>query len=126
MTSKILLTIQIVTGVGLLIFGLGKFIPFMPASSSTPEAMQAYKMALVSTGFMMKFVGLVQIISGLSFILNKYVALTSIAIATVMLNAVLAHLFLDIKGILPASIILIFIIIIMIKNKEHYKGILEA
>ncbi len=125
MKTKVFLGIQIIVGVLLVIFGLNKFLHFMPNPQVLPE-MGEYMGALYKTGYMMALVGTVQLLSGLAFILNKYVALMAIVIVPVMLNAVLAHVFLDPAGVVASAVILLLIIAVMFKNKASYVSVLKA
>ena len=54
--------------------------------------------ALTATGFMWPLIGVVQIISGISLIIGRYVALGLILFAPVALVILLFHLFLDPAG----------------------------
>lgn len=124
MNSKVLFGIQIFVGILLIIFGLNKFLHYLPQSGA-PQEMGMFMKALGQTGYMMPLVGAIQVLTGLSFISNKFVALMAIVIVPVMLNAVLAHLFLDLSGIVASAVLLLLIIIVMYKNKEAYSAILK-
>lgn len=125
MNSKILLGVQILVGLLLVAFGLNKFLHFMPAPPATQE-MGMFMGALVKTGYMMPLVGAIQVLTGVSFVLNKFTALMALIIAPVMLNAVLAHLFLDPSTIIASAVILTLIFVVMLKNKEAYSLIFKA
>ena len=64
-------------------------------------------------------------LAGLSFLANKYTALMAVVLLPVMLNAFLAHLFLDPAGIGGAAVLVVFTILIMIENKAAYKELLK-
>jgi len=125
MKTKILLAVQILVGLGLIVFGLNKFLHFMANPPVAPE-MGMFMGALAKTGYMFPFVGAIQFLAGLAFVLNRYVALMAIVITPVMLNAMLAHLFLDPAGIDGSLVILLLIIVVMFKNKESYATVLKA
>lgn len=125
MKTKILFAVQILVGILLLIFGLNKFLHFM-ANPPVSEEMGMFMMALAKTGYIFPIVGAIQVLSGLSFILNKFTALMAVVIVPVMLNAVLAHAFLDPSGIAGSLVILILVIVVMFKNKEAYSLVLKA
>jgi len=82
--------------------------------------------ALFMTGFIFPIVAAIQIIAGLSFIVNKFTAFTAILIMPVMINAFLAHLFLDPAGMGGSLFLVIAIIIVMIRYKNRYKEIFQA
>ena len=125
MKTKILLAVQILVGLGLIVFGLNKFLHFMANPPVAPE-MGMFMGALAKTGYMFPLVGAIQFLAGLSFVLNRYVALMAVVITPVMLNAMLAHLFLDPVGIGGSLVILLLIIVVMFKNKESYATVLKA
>jgi len=125
MKSKILLAVQILVGLGLIIFGLNKFLHFM-ANPPVSQEMGMFMGALAKTGYMFPLVGAIQFLAGLAFVLNRFVALMAIVIVPVMLNAMLAHAFLDPSGIGGSLVILLLIIVVMFKNKEAYVAVLKA
>lgn len=124
MKDKIFLGIQILTGLLLIMFGLNKFLHFIPMPPP-PEAMGAFMGALFGTGYLMTLVAIVEISAGIAFVWNKCSALFAVVLMPVMLNAFLAHLFLDPAGIAAAAVILLFTIVIMIRHKEAYRGLIQ-
>jgi len=124
MKKKVFLGIRILAGLMLVVFGSNKFLGFIEMQPGSLE-MGAFMMALFGTGYLMKLVAIVEILAGLSFLTNKYTALMAVILMPVMLNAFLAHLFLDQAGIGGAAMILIFTVLIMIDNKDKYKAILQ-
>ena len=125
MKQKIAYTVQILAVVMLLIFGANGFLQFMPMPPM-PEAMAGYMGALFQTGFIFPIVGIVEIIVGLAFVSNKFVALMAVILMPVMINAVLAHLFLDPAGVGGSAVILLLTIIIMFNHKEQYALMMRA
>ena len=125
MKDKIFLGIQILSGLMLVVFGLNKFLHFMPMPPASPE-MGEYMKALFATGFIFPIIAVVEIVAGLSFIANKFTALMAVIVMPVMLNALLAHLFLDPAGIGGALFIVVAIIVVMIRYKERYREIFKA
>jgi putative oxidoreductase len=120
MKNKIFSIIQIISGLMLLIFGLNIFLQFIPMGQPSAQ-MGEYMKALFSTGFLFPLIGILEIVAGLAFIINKFAALMAIVIMPVILNALLAHMFLDPAGIGGALFIMITLIIIMIRHNEKYK-----
>ena len=125
MSTKVLITVQVIAGLMLIVFGSNKFFGFLSMSPPAAE-MGAFLGALFATGYLFKIVAIVEIVAGLAFVLNKYVALMAVVLMPVMLNAFLAHLFLDPSGIGGSALIVLFIIIIMIGHKDRYRTILQA
>lgn len=125
MKDKVFLGIQILTGLLLVVFGLNKFLNFIPMPPPSAE-MGAFMGALFATGYFMKLVAVVEILAGFSFITNKFSVLMAIIVMPVMINASLAHLFLDPSGIAAAAMLTLFVVLIMIRHKEAYSKILTA
>jgi len=59
------------------------------------------------------------------FIINKFTALAAIILFPVMLNALLAHLFLDPAGIGAAALVIAMLLFLFYAHKEKYMGFLK-
>lgn len=125
MQKKVYVWIRLVAGLMLVVFGSNKFLGFIDMQPGSLE-MGAFMMALFQSGYLMKLVAVVEIVAGLSFLANKYVALMAVVLMPVMLNAFLVHLFLDPSGIAGAAVLLLFTVLIMIENKARYTELLKA
>ncbi|MCL6264906.1 DoxX family membrane protein [Flagellimonas myxillae] len=124
MNSKVFLVVRILLGLFVLTFGLNKFLHFIPFGEM-PEAVMSYFGALSSTQTM-NLVAVVEILTGLALILNKYGALMSIILMSVSVNAVLFHATLAPDGIGPALGLLILNVAALFGYKDRYKDILRA
>lgn len=120
MKSKILMAARIILGLFVLIFGLNKFLNFLPALDLSPEA-GSYFGALISAK-VITLVAIVEILAGVALITNKYGALLSIILMSVSVNAVLFHATLAPEGIGPALLLLILNITALYNYKASYKG----
>ena len=125
MKEKVFLGIQVLAGVMLVVFGLNKFLYFIPMAPP-PGAMTDYMSTLFATGFIFPIIAVVEIVTGVAFVLNKFASLMAIVLAPIMINALLAHLFMDQAGIGGAAFIVIALMVVMFKNKERYKEIFKA
>ena len=113
--SKLTRAIEIIYGLILLIFGLNAFFMFMPGDvSAFSEKAANFMTALFETGYMVPLLGVIFVLIGLSYILNKYVSLGNIMLFPVMVNILLFHIFLDFNGWWIA-LILVALNIYMIK-----------
>jgi len=119
------LVLRLLLGAGMIMFGLNKYLHFMDMPPMDP-AMGEWMGAIGKTGFMFPIAGAVQIITGLAFLLNKFVQLALIILLPVMLIAFLSHLFLDIAGIPGSAVFLALIIFQMVSHKESYKELFKA
>ncbi|MBQ0785968.1 MAG: DoxX family membrane protein [Oceanihabitans sp.] len=122
MNAKVFMILRIVLGIFVLVFGLNKFLGFMPMPELSAEA-GAYFGALTSAKTM-TLVGVVEIVAGLALIFNKYGALLALILMSVSINAVLFHAVLDLEGIAGAAVLLILNIAVLYGYKNKYKSLL--
>lgn len=125
MNSKVFMVLRILLGLFVLVFGLDKFFHFVPIDHSTmSEAAMGYMGGLASTKTTY-LVGFVEILAGLSFLLNKYGALMALILMSVSVNAVLFHATLDPTTIYGALILLVLNIVVLIGYKDKYTALLS-
>lgn len=124
MINKILIGIQVLAGLMLIVFGLNKFLHFIPMGEP-PAGMGEYLGALFKTGFIFPVIAVIEIAAGVAFVSNKFAPLMVIILMPVIVNAFLAHLFLDPAGIGAAAFILTAMIIIIVRNFGRYREIFK-
>ena len=125
MKKNIFLGTQIIVGFLLIMFGLNKFLQFLPMVPMAPQ-MGEFMTSLYKTGYIFPISGVIQTVAGLAFILNKFTSLMAVLVMPIMINALLSHLFLDPSGSAAAAIIVLALIIIMVKQKDAYVKIFKA
>ena len=125
MNSKLIMAARIIFGLILLIFGLNKFLDFLPPLEANDAANNFFG-ALINTGYMMSFIAITEIIAGILLFANKFVPLALVIIFPIMINAFLFHLFLDPGNIVPALLSISLNIILFFVHKRSYDGILSA
>lgn len=124
MKERVVKIIRVLLALILIIFGLNKFLNFMPLPPM-PEAAQAFMGALIETGYLMVIVAIVEIIAGIFLLINQYSAFMLILIFPILVNALLFHLFLDLKGIGGALLTISLTIFLMVKAFDTYKILLS-
>ena len=124
MNPKVFMVLRILLGIFVLIFGLNKFLNFLPAPEGMSADAGAYFGALVN-GKTMALVALVEIVAGLALIFNKFGALMAVILMSVSVNAVLFHAVLDPGNIVPALALLALNIVALIGYKHKYKALLS-
>jgi putative oxidoreductase len=117
--------IRILLGLMVLVFGLNKFLQFMPMPT-LPASAGEFMGALAQSGYIFPIVAIVEIATGTLLLINKFKAMALIVLFPVMLNAFLFHLFLDLPGIGGAALAIIMNAFLMINEKESYQGLLKA
>ena len=124
MNEKVLMGVRILLGIFMLVFGLNKFLNFLP-----PFPLEGDGATLVgiyaSSGFL-KLIGILEIIFGLALLLNKYVPLALTILTAIMFNALVFHLLHDPGGSGGAVLGLLLCLICVYGYKDRFKSLLSA
>ncbi|MDX1365311.1 DoxX family membrane protein [Arenibacter latericius] len=123
MNSTFFIGLRIVFGLFLIIFGANKFLHFMPAGEMSEAAMN-YFSALMSTNTLY-IVAIVEILAGVSLLLNKFAPLMMLILMIISVNAVLFHAFLEPGSIGGAIVLIILNIVMLYAYKARYKEIIR-
>ena len=123
MNSKVFMALRILLGVFVLVFGLNKFLHFIPMEEMSADA-GAYFGALVNSKTL-TLVALVEIVAGLALIFNKFGALFALILMSISVNAVLFHAVLEPGSIAGALVLLVLNIIVIYGYKDKYKDLLN-
>ena len=122
--KNVTLVIRILLGLMVLFFGLNKFGQWM-AFPEMPEAAGKFMGALMESGYVMTVVAVVEIVTGILLIINKYTALALVVLFPVMLNAFLFHVFLDPATMMGAALGTAMNIYLFFAYKEKYSQVLS-
>ncbi len=123
MNSKVFMAVRILLGLFVLVFGLNKFLHFIPMEAPSGDA-GAYFGALMSSKTL-TLVAVVEIVAGVALILNKFGALMSLILMSVSVNAVLFHFTLDPGNSAGAVVLLVLNVVALIGYKDSYQGLLK-
>lgn len=123
MNSKVFMVLRILLGIFVLVFGLNKFLSFLPMPELSTEA-GAYFGALMAAKTMM-LVGIVEVVAGVALIFNKYGALFALILMSISINAVLFHAVLDPAGIGGAAVLLVLNVLVIYGYRHKYKDLLK-
>ena len=123
--KKVTTIISILLGLILITFGLNKFFNFMPVMELSAPGLE-FMGAFVKIGYGMTVVAIVEIITGILIVTNKYRALALVILFPIMLNALLFHMFLDPENSLPAVLAVVMNLFLMYSNKEKYAPLFQA
>ncbi|MGX1929862.1 DoxX family membrane protein [Flagellimonas sp. 2504JD4-2] len=124
MNSKVFMVARILLGLFVLTFGLNKFLHFIPFGEMSESAMAYF--GAVSSTHTITLVAVIEILTGLALILNKFGALMTLILMSVSVNAVMFHAALAPEGIMGALILIVLNIVVLIGYKDRYKEILRA
>ncbi len=124
--SKIILVARLLLGIILVTFGLNKFIDFMPALE-LPQAATDFFGAIIGTGYLFQVIAIVEIFTGITLLINRYVPLGLVLMAPITVNIILFHGFLDPSPNIGAGLlVLILQLYLMFANIESFRPLLEA
>lgn len=124
MSAKVEMVTRILLGISLLVFGLNKFLNFIPASplvGSAGELMAIY----VSSGFM-KLIGGLELVIGISLLAQKFIPLSLTILTAIIFNALVFHILHDPAGMAPAVFALAIVLLSIYFNKSRFTELLSA
>jgi uncharacterized membrane protein YphA (DoxX/SURF4 family) len=123
MNSKVTLVARILLGLILVIFGINKFLNFMPQPELSANG-GAFMGALAATGYMFKLVGLAELIPGVLLLLNKWKGFALVVLVPISINIVFFHLVLEGgNGIGPALLVAGLNAFLIYANWDKFKGL---
>lgn len=110
-----------------IVFGANKFFNFLPSPEMGEEAMSFFE-ALFATGYMIQFIALAEIVTGLAFLTNRLVpvALIIFALVTLNINIVLFHLFLGPASGAIGYLVFLANIYLLFVYKKYYDSMLVS
>jgi putative oxidoreductase len=120
MNSTFTKILRIVLGLGLLVFGLNKFIGFLPPPEIPQEASN-FMESLRATGYVLYVLGGLEVLIGLLLVFRKWVAFALLLLVPISFNILLFHLFLDMPDILQALVIVVLNVILIYKYWKAYR-----
>ncbi len=124
MNSMFTKIVRILLGVILILFGANKFLGFIPLPE-LPEQANNFMTSLGQTGYILKIVGVLEIIIGSLLLMKKWVAFALNLLAPISINILLFHVFLDLKGIGGALLVAVLNGILIYKYWTHYKTLFQ-
>lgn len=124
MNSKVSMVIRILLALVLLVFGSNKFFQFLPAPEGMSADAGAYFTALASVK-LFTLIAIVEILTGLALLFNKWGALMALILMSVAVNAVLFHAMLDPGNIGFALGVLVLNLLVLYGYKDKYKQLLS-
>lgn len=127
MNSTFTKILRVILALGLIFFGLNKFIQFgfMPIPS-LPENAADFMGSLSATGYVLQVVGALEILIGLLLLFNKWVPFALILLAPISANILLFHLFLDLPEIGVALVIAIINVILIYKYWKAFRPLFQT
>lgn len=85
--------------------------------------LKTFNEGMTAAVYLMPLVKALELLCGISFLWNRYTALSSIVILPISINIVLVHVFLDPKNLPVAVFVILANVFLLYRNWNHYKGI---
>ncbi len=121
--SKVALVARYLLALMMVVFGLNKFLGFMPMPELTGDA--ATFMTAIGSSYIIPTLGALYLLSAVLLAANKAVGLATVILAPLAYNAFMFHLTLDPANIAGAAIFVVLLVITMIGNASKYKSLLS-
>lgn len=119
MNSNFTTLLRIILALILLVFGLNKFIGFIPAPE-LPEEAASFMNSLLDTGYVLYFLGILEIFIGILLLLKKWVPFALLVLVPISVNILMFHIFLDLPDILQAIVVVGLNAVLIIRYWKAY------
>lgn len=124
MKEKITKILRIVLGTLLLVFGLNKGLNFITLPAP-PESSFPFWTGLVASNFIMPTIMVIEVLVGLSLLVNRYTKLTLLLMTPVMYGIIMYHVMFDLSGIVIPLVITLLHAYLIYVNRRSYKNLLS-
>jgi putative oxidoreductase len=124
MKSKTLTVVAVLMGLGMIVFGANKLIPFMPTPELSAEMMAIFS-AFGTIKWLMPLVGIAEIFGGILIAIPKTRALGAIILFPIVVGFVVHHLVHDPAGIAPGAIFAFINCWVIVDSKHQYMPMIK-
>ena len=124
MSSRVTTIARYLFGAFVLIFGLNKFLGFLPFPEIPGDG--GTLMGIYATSGFMKIIGVLEILGGLALLINKFTPLAVTVLLAIMFNALVFHILHDPANLGGAAVGLVLGLVNVFGNKERYSSLLSA
>jgi putative oxidoreductase len=113
---------RILLGLIFFVFGLNGFLHFIPMGPM-PTGLSGQYITVLMQSHYIYFVAAVQVVGGALLLIGRYVPLGLTLLGPVIVNILLYHLLMDLKGIPMAIIATILWAIVFYRNRQYFSGL---
>lgn len=124
MNSNFTTILRLILALGLLVFGLNKFLGFIPAPELPTDAAD-FMQSLTATGYVLYFLGILEVWIGLLLLFKKWVPFALIVLVPISVNVLLFHIFLDMPDIIQAIVVASLNAILIAKYWKAYRPLFQ-
>jgi hypothetical protein len=111
-------------GLIFLVFGLNGFLHFIPASSPPSGTAGQFVGALFVSNYLV-VVFLLQIVSAILLLLNRYVPLALTLLAPIIVNILLFHILMAPSGLPLAIVVTVLWIVVFLSVRSAFAGLVQ-
>lgn len=108
-----------------LVFGLNGFLHFIPMAAP-PSGMAAQFLGALSVSNYLAVVFVLQIVSAILLLLNRYVPLALALLAPIIVNILLVHLLMVPSGIPLATVVALLWGVVFVSVRSAFTGLLQS
>ena len=120
---KTVITIsRIILGFIYLVFGLDYFFHFIPYEPNHTGKVAAFKAALMSVGYFYPMIKSIQIVGGLSLLINRYAPFFAVVLFPISVNVFLYHTILVPSGWLMGVLLIVPNLFLGYAYRNYYRG----
>jgi putative oxidoreductase len=116
---------RLLMGLLFLVFGLNRFLNFIPIAPMPPGAAEQFFGALISTHYIY-FIAVIQIVSAVLLLINRYVPLGLTLLAPVLVNIDIFHFLMEPSGIPTACVLTVFWLLVAYRVRSAFAGLFQA
>ncbi len=125
MKDKILMALCGLVGLAMVVFGLNKFLNFMPMPEDMPQAAKDAFGHLMGLGWLMPLVAIVEIIGGALFAIPKTRALGAIILLPIVVGIVAHHFHMGDLFAGPAPVFFLVVVWAIMNSRPHYMPMIK-
>ena len=120
--KKATIIFRILLGFIYLVFGLDYFLHFIPYQPSHTGKAEALKAGLIGTGYIYPMMKTIQILGGISLLVNRYAPFSAVMLFPISLNVLLFHTILVPSGWLMGVFLLGPNLFLGYAYRKYYHG----
>ena len=98
--KKVEIIVRMVLGIVLVVFGLDKFLAFVPHGHAVTDELMAAYQGLLANKFILPTVGIVELVAGFILISGRYIIEALTALIPIIFGILVFHFAVDLHGIL--------------------------
>ena len=117
------LIFRLLLGFLYLVFGLDYFLHFIPYQPSHTGPAEALKSGLIGTGYIYPMMKSIQVLGGISLLVNRYAPFSAVALFPISLNVFLFHTILVPSGWLMGVFLIVPNLFLGYAYRKYYKGL---